>query len=231
MPNLAIIPARGGSKRIPRKNIKDFHGRPIISYSIEIAISSCLFDEVMVSTDDMEIAELSKGFGAKVPFLRSEKTADDFATTMDVLNEVYEKYKSDIGKSYDNICCIYPTAPLIQIQHLKVGLESLLIKNFDTFFPVVEFTYPIWRGLSIDESGKSKMVWPEYLNMRSQDLNKVYHDAGQWYWYKPENVKESLFTENSGSLILSEMEVQDIDDETDWKVAELKYKLLIDARI
>ena len=224
---LCIIPARGGSKRIPRKNIKDFLGKPIIAYSIEAAIHSNLFDEVMVSTDDEEIADVAKKYGAKVPFMRSKENADDFATTVDVLIEVINDYKQ-LGKEFDTCCCIYPTAPLIKIEKLKDGFKKLNNDNFDVVFPVVDFSYPIWRGLKKTASDNFKMLWSEHLNSRSQDLEKVYHDAGQWYWFKPENLiqKKTLFGDNTSCVILEATEVQDIDTLTDWKLAELKYELL-----
>lgn len=227
MSNLCIIPARGGSKRILRKNIKDFLGKPIIAYSIEAAIKSNLFDEVMVSTDDKEIAEIAMKYGAKVPFYRSAETSTDFATTIEVINEVVFEYTDKINKKFDLVCCIYPTSPLIQVQQLKNGFDLMLEKKFASVFPIVAFGYPVWRGVEITDEGKTKMVWPEFQNSRSQDLKKVYHDAGQWYWLNLNLQNESLFTNNSGSIELSEEEVQDIDNLTDWKLAEMKYKLLM----
>jgi N-acylneuraminate cytidylyltransferase len=224
MANLAIIPARGGSKRIPRKNINDFLGKPIIAYSIEAAIKSQLFSEVMVSTDDFEIADMAIQLGAKVPFMRSNEMADDYATTFGVITEVIQEYKKN-GKLFENACCIYPTAPLIKTSQLAEGLRQLMDKKLNSVFPVVSFSYPVWRGFYVEDDGKSKMVWPEYLHVRSQDLKTVYHDAGQWYWFKTD-IERSLFTEHSGVVILSEEEVQDIDTVSDWKLAELKYKLL-----
>ncbi|MEN7552012.1 pseudaminic acid cytidylyltransferase [Rapidithrix thailandica] len=226
MKKLAIIPARGGSKRIPRKNIKPFLGKPILAYSIESALKSALFDEVMVSTDDEEIAGLAKSHGAEVPFLRSKKNADDYATTAEVLLEVIEQYEQQ-GVVFDFACCIYPTAPLLTERTLQEALDKLLKGKYDTVFPIVPFGYPVWRGLEID-CEKVKMVWPEHLNSRSQDLPPVYHDAGQFYWLNLEKFKVSkqLFTNNSGSIVLSELQVQDIDNHTDWQIAELKYKLL-----
>ena len=225
--NLCIIPARGGSKRIPRKNINDFMGKPIIAYSIEAALKSNLFDEVMVSTDDEEIAEVAKNFGAKVPFFRSKENADDFATTVDVLIEVINEYEQ-LGKEFDSCCCIYPTAPLIKIEKLKSGFEKLNSDNFDVVFPIVNFSYPIWRGLKKTANGNFEMLWKEHQNSRSQDLEEAYHDAGQWYWFKPENLiqEKTLFGVNTSCVILKATEVQDIDTETDWKLAELKYELL-----
>lgn len=225
MSNLAIIPARGGSKRIPRKNIRDFLGKPIIAYSIQAALESNLFEEVMVSTDDIEIADIAMQYGASVPFMRSAQNSDDFSTTVDVLNEVHEMYKTNTMKSFDFACCIYPTAPLIQVKHLRDGFGKLLNGNFTSVFPVVQFGYPIWRGLAFENNDSVKMVWPKYINSRSQDLQKVYHDAGQWYWYRPSIIDESIFTDNSSSLILDEQDVQDIDSQSDWIIAEIKYKL------
>lgn len=223
MGNLAIIPARGGSKRIPRKNIKDFLGKPIIAYSIETALKSGLFEEVMVSTDDEEIAHLAKEYGASVPFLRTQKNADDLASTLDVLKEVGYQYKNQ-GKSFEYVCCLYPTAPLAKCEQLAGGLELLVKDELDCVFPVVAFSYPIWRGLYL-KNGFTQMVWPEYAKSRSQDLQEVYHDAGQWYWYNPEKIGTSLFTNRTASLVLSEMEVQDIDSLSDWHLAELKFKM------
>ena len=223
--SLAIIPARGGSKRIPRKNIKDFLGKPIIAYAIETALNCGLFSDVMVSTDDPEIAEIAKNYGAAVPFLRSKNNADDFASTVDVIKEVEREYNARFSLVFNKICCIYPTAPLIKPEHLRAGMLLLIESDFDAVFPVVPFSYPIWRGLEVTD-GRVKMVWPENQNVRSQDLKPVYHDAGQWYWYNPTKITDSLFTSNTASIILSEEEVQDIDTPSDWLMAEMKYKLL-----
>ncbi|RAI91666.1 pseudaminic acid cytidylyltransferase [Algoriphagus yeomjeoni] len=227
MGNLCIIPARGGSKRIPRKNIKDFLGKPIIAYSIEAALNSGIFDEVMVSTDDEEIAQVAKKYGANVPFLRSKENADDFATTSQVLLEVIGQYEI-IGKIYQYACCIYPTAPLIKKAKLIEGFKKLKDHHLSTVFPVVAFSYPIWRGLKKSSSQGFAMLWPENLNKRSQDLEEVYHDAGQWYWIDVEKflTNHKLFDDNSSCIVLEATEVQDIDNMTDWKLAELKYELL-----
>lgn len=226
MRNVAIITARGGSKRIPRKNIKLFRGKPMIAYSIETALNSGLFEIVMVSTDDTEIAEISKQLGAEVPFIRSKQTSDDFTGTADVIVEVINDLQKR-GKQFDNACCIYPTAPFITKQILDESYKLLIDKKFDSVFPVCTFSYPIQRALQINDS-KTSMVWEENLNKRSQDLPARYHDAGQFYWA---NIQEflkakKLFTANSGSIILDELQVQDIDNETDWKLAELKHSLL-----
>lgn len=226
MVNLAIIPARGGSKRIPRKNINLFLGKPIIAYSIEAALNSKLFDEVMVSTDDNEIAEVALKYGAKVPFFRSTKNSDDYSTTMDVIKEVLSEYNIKLNTYFENCCCIYPTAPLIKIEHLINGYNKLITNDYSSVFSAVEFSYPIWRGLSINEDSTVKMIWPQNLNVRSQDLQKVYHDAGQWYWFKTKKITDSFFTGKSAIIKLDETEVQDIDNLTDWKIAELKYKTL-----
>jgi pseudaminic acid cytidylyltransferase len=225
--NVAIIPARGGSKRIPRKNIRDFLGKPILAYSIEKALESRLFEEVMVSTDDEEITEVARKYGAKVPFIRSEENADDYASTVDVLVEVLLEYQQR-GKYFENGCCIYPTAPLLKSSFLKSGYERLINESFSTLFPVVEFSYPILRSLRLIKKGKVEMNWPEHLESRSQDLPKAYHDAGQFYWFNVEQLlnKKKLFGDNSGSIIIPNTLVQDIDTQEDWDLAEMKAKLL-----
>ncbi|MBX2841803.1 MAG: pseudaminic acid cytidylyltransferase [Flammeovirgaceae bacterium] len=223
---LAIIPARGGSKRISRKNIRDFLGKPIIVYSIEAALKSDLFDEVMVSTDDQEIAEIAKKHGAKIPFIRSKKNANDYATTVDVLLEVIGEYKN-IGQVFSSACCIYPTAPLINIEKLKEGWGKIEKKLADVVFPIASFGFPVWRAVKKEENGKLSFQWPEFQNSRSQDLLDLYHDAGQWYWFKVAELEKqkTLFQENTVGLEISEEEAQDIDTPTDWKLAELKYQL------
>jgi pseudaminic acid cytidylyltransferase len=225
--NIAIIPARGGSKRIPRKNIKLFFDKPIIAYAIETAIESGLFDEVMVSTDDAEIAETAIKYGAKVPFLRSDKNSDDFASTADVIIEVLNQYKSIFDIKFNSGCCIYPTSPLVKVNHLREGYRLLEKNNFDSVFPIVAFSYPVWRGIVIDDENLISMQWPEYYDSRSQDLKTIYHDAGQWYWFNSNvlKIEKKLYMSNSYGLILNDIEVQDIDNEIDWQMAELKYKL------
>ena len=227
MKRLAIIPARGGSKRIPGKNIRDFAGKPIIAYSIEAALKSNLFDVVMVSTDDPEIAKIAQKLGAQVPFLRSAQNSDDFSTTVDVLLEVDEQYATQ-NQHFDIACCLYPTAPFTSSALLINAYNLLVEKNYDTVFPVVAFDYPIQRSLQIDSNGKIEMVWPEFLLSRSQDLPKRYHDTGLFYWYRPSQLKleKKLFGENSGALVISELECHDIDSPEDWEMAELKYRRL-----
>jgi pseudaminic acid cytidylyltransferase len=223
---VAIITARGGSKRIPRKNIKNFLGFPIIKYSIEAAIQSRCFDEVMVSTDDKEIADVALSYGAKVPFFRSEKNSDDFTGTADVLAEVILEYKEK-GYNFDYLCCIYPTAPFVTDALLKQAMEELISNNADCVLPVVRYSYPIQRSLKI-ENDKAVMVWPENYLARSQDLMPIYHDCGQFYCLKTESLLEQmkLFANNTIPIVISETQVQDIDNEDDWKLAEIKYKFL-----
>ena len=227
MANLAIIPARGGSKRIPKKNIKPFLGKPIIAYSIEAALKSNLFDEVIVSTDDVSIAEIAKNIGASVPFLRTEKNADDYATLADVINEVLISYKK-IGQEFETVCCVLPTAPFVSSVKLKEAFKKFMNDKLDTVFPVIEFSYPIQRALRFEKT-TIEMVEEQYLNSRSQDLENRYHDSGQFYWIETAAFLEDkkLFTDNSGAIIISELEAQDIDTETDWKLAEIKYKMMI----
>jgi len=230
MKTIAIITARGGSKRIPRKNIKNFLGKPIIAYSIKAALDSKIFDEVMVSTDDIEIAEIAKRNGANVPFLRSEKTSNDYATTSDVLFEVIDEYEKR-GQKFDVAACIYPTAPFITGDKLKSAFDKLIEGNADTVIPVVEFSYPIQRAFVIDDE-KLKFENTKYISARSQDLEKHYHDAGQFYIFNIDAYKKSgnLLSGNIAPIIVNELEVQDIDNMTDWKIAELKYKLMIESQ-
>ncbi|RZS98264.1 pseudaminic acid cytidylyltransferase [Cecembia calidifontis] len=227
MSKLCIIPARGGSKRIPRKNIRDFWGKPIIAYSIEAALQSGLFDKVMVSTDDEEIAGVSVKYGAEVPFMRSASTADDFATTADVLAEVLKKYENE-GISFEYACCCYATAPFTTAQRLAEGFNKLITENADSVFPISAFSYPIFRSFKRSDDGRVGMIWPENLNKRSQDFPEAFHDAGQWYWFVVDRFLKSgqLFTNNSIGLEISTLEVQDIDNEHDWHLAELKYGYL-----
>ena len=222
---IAIITARGGSKRIPRKNIKEFCGKPIIAYSIEAALESRVLDEVMVSTDDVEIAGIAKKYGAEVPFYRSEATANDFATTADVLTEVLHTYEK-MGRSFERGCCIYPTAPFVTAKKLYDAM-SRLSEDIDTVIPVTAYSFPPLRGVVI-ENGMLKQKWPEYFNMRSQDLQQIYHDAGQFYCFRVEAFLERgvLFGDRAMPYVVSDLEVQDIDNEEDWKLAELKYMYL-----
>lgn len=227
MRNLAIIPARGGSKRIPHKNRMPFLGKPIIAYSIEAALKTDLFQEVMVSTDDVEIVQIAKEYGASVPFLRSDENANDYATLADVLIEVVNRY-ADQGDYFDRICCILPTAPLITDENIRSAYSLLVDSSFDSVCPVVAFSYPILRSLSLDQDQRLEMNWPEYRFARSQDLKPAYHDTGTFYWIKTSVLlrDKKLFSENGTAIVVDEIQVQDIDTPMDWKLAELKYKLL-----
>lgn len=223
---LAIIPARGGSKRIERKNVKDFAGKPIIAYSIEAALESGCFEEVMVSTDDEEIAEVARSRGASVPFMRSEKTSDDFATTADVIREVIGEY-AKLGQNFDAIACIYATAPFVTAARLQQAAGILTERKAEAAFTCVEYSYPIQRSLRIFDD-RVAMRYPEYATARSQDLEKTYHDAGQFYFTTVEAFMKcgSLWGPDTAPIILPELEVQDLDTPTDWKLAEMKYELL-----
>ena len=225
MSNVCIIPARGGSKRIPRKNIKNFLGKPIIVYSIQAALDSELFDEVMVSTEDLEIADIARKCGAKVPFMRSQKNSDDFATTFEVIEEVIQSYES-LGKKFKYICCLYSCAPLVKPELLVKAYNYLIEKKYSVVFPIIQYSFPIQRALSIDQ-GKVSMVFEGDLNIRTQDLEKSYHDTGQFYWCDTVELlkRKKILSSNTGGIIIPELDAQDIDNDTDWKLAELKYQL------
>ena len=226
MKNIAIITARGGSKRIPRKNIKEFMGKPMIAYAIESAIKSEVFDEIMVSTDDIEIAEIAKKYGAKVPFMRSEKTANDFATTNDVLIEVIEEYNK-LGKSFDKFCCIYPCVPFLDSEILKNANEKFENSNADSLMPVVKYSFPIQRAVKVNSEGFLEYREPQYAMSRSQDLEAMYHDVGMFYFAKTNAFLEQkkLVTTKTVLFEMDESVIQDIDTPEDWKMAELKYKV------
>ena len=224
---IAIIPARGGSKRIPRKNIKMFHGKPIISYTIEAALNSSLFDDVMVSTDDEEIAELAKKYGASIPFFRSAETSNDRATTLEVILEVLNKYEKN-GINVNEFCCIYPCAPFISGELIKDAFQKFSSNKYDTVFPIVRYSTPIQRALKTS-GNLVEMYDNSYQNTRSQDLAPAFYDAGMFYWSSKKSVEKNkkIFTENSSFIELEELRTQDIDNEIDWKLAELKYELLL----
>lgn len=218
--NIAIIPARGGSKRIPRKNIKDFCGKPMIAWSIGVAQSSGLFSHIIVSTDDPEIASVAQDWGAEVPFYRPANLSDDFTGTTPVVAHAVS-WCVEQGWVVNAVCCIYATAPLIQVEDLHHGLE-LLQSNHETFaFSVTSFTSPVQRAFGINTSGITEMFYPEYFNSRSQDLRPAYHDAGQFYWAKPKTWLEQKCIFDGGlAVILPRWRVQDIDTLEDWKRAE-----------
>ena len=224
---LAIITARGGSKRIPKKNIKKFCGMPIIAYVIKTALKSEIFNEVMVSTDSQEIADIACKYGATVPFMRSKKNSDDFATTEDVVIEVVNEYHK-LGKEYDIVCCLYPTAPFITTDIIKKSVNIMEKKMPTVVIPLVQFSYPPQRCFVIDEQGYAKFKHPEFVKTRSQDLEKEYHDAGQFYVYNVKKLfeKNGVIEDDFIPIILPEMNVQDIDTLADWEMAEIKYKLM-----
>jgi pseudaminic acid cytidylyltransferase len=223
---VAIITARGGSKRIPRKNIKEFNGKPIIAYSIEAALSSGIFDTVMVSTDDEEIATVARQFGAEVPFMRSAKSSDDYATTADVIREVLESYNLQ-NQSFEYACCIYPTAPFVSGEKLSKAFNSLIETGADSVIPITKFSFPIWRSFKMEDR-KLSYNWPEFAPKRSQDLPPSYHDCGQFYFFNTAVFLQAgkLVTEHTIGLEMPESEVQDIDNEEDWKIAEIKFGFL-----
>lgn len=224
---LAVIPARGGSKRIPRKNIKNFCGKPIIAWSIAAALESGCFDRVVVSTDDREIAKVAQQWGAEVPFIRPTVLADDYTGTNAVvchaIQEIAEQYELP-----EYVCCIYATAPFVQASDLQHGLKTLIESGSSFAFSVSSFGFPIQRAIKLTTSGRVTMFYPEYQNTRSQDLEEAYHDAGQFYWGRSEaflnNV--SMFSEAAVPIILPSSRVQDIDTLEDWYRAELLFKLL-----
>ena len=225
---IAIIPARGGSKRITKKNIKEFNGFPLIKYSIDAAIKSEIFDRIIVSTDDTEIAEISIKYGAEVPFFRSKETSDDYSTLGDVIHEALVKIDLDEIK-LDYVCCILPTAPFITKEFLKRAENIFLENSYDSLFPAAKYSYPIWRSLRKNTSSNNfEMVWPEHINTRSQDLEQIYHDAGMFYFLNTASFleKKSVFLKNNGCILTAPWFVQDIDDEHDWEHAEIKYNLL-----
>ena len=226
MGSIAIITARGGSKRIPRKNVKLFCGKPIITYSIEAALKSGLFEEVMVSTEDEEIARIAGEAGAQVPFMRSSESAGDYASTDDVLLEVLAAYK-ERGREFDSFCCLYPTAPFVTAEKLRTAMG--LLDKADSVMPVVPFSFPPQRCMVLNGEGELRMKWPEHAKTRSQDLEPYYHDCGQFYFCRTAPFLEYKTTDlpHMVPMVMSELEVQDIDNPDDWEIAELKYQKMI----
>ena len=223
---VAIIPARGGSKRIPRKNIKDFYGKPLIAYSIEVALKSKLFDKVIITTDDEEIATIAKSYGAEVPFLRPKELSDDFTGTQDVINHTLD-YLEKNNEEYDYVCTIYATAPLLQEKYLIEGFEKLKNSTAINAFSATSMPFPIQRTFKVNSDGRCEMFTPEYYMTRSQDLEEAYQDAGQFYWkrlYIESN--EIMFEKDSIPIILPRHLVQDIDTLEDWKRAEIMYEVI-----
>lgn len=227
---VAIIPARGGSKRIPRKNIKDFHGKPLIAYSIQTALESKLFDKVIVTTDDEEIAEIAKKYGAEVPFIRPKELSDDFSGTADVIEHAL-KWLKDNGETFDYVCTIYATAPLLQAKYLIEGYNALKNSSAVNAFSATSMPFPIQRTFKINGDGRCEMFTPEHYKTRSQDLEEAYQDAGQFYWTKTDRQSdEIMFGKESIPIILPRYLVQDIDTPEDWQRAEVMYKVLLESK-
>ena len=223
---IAIIPARGGSKRIPRKNIKLFHGKPLIAYSIEAALKSELFDKVIVTTDDEEIASIAKKYGAEVPFIRPKELSDDFTNTKDVIDHALS-YFEERGERYDYECTIYATAPLLQSKYLVEGFVALKNSDAVNAFSCTSMPFPIQRTFKLNKNGRCEMFWPQNYQTRSQDLEEAYQDAGQFYWTKLDKKSdEIMFGKDSIPIILPRHLVQDIDTLEDWQRAEYMYEVL-----
>ena len=228
---IAIIPARGGSKRIPRKNIKDFFGKPLIAYSIQAALESKLFDKVIVTTDDEEIAEIAKEYGAEIPFIRPTELSDDFTGTEGVINHTLS-YLKEKGEEFDYACTIYATAPLLQSKYLIEGFNKLRDSDAVNAFSSTSMPFPIQRTFKMDNNGRCEMFTPEHYVSRSQDLEEAYQDAGQFYWTKLNQVSnEIMFGKDSIPVILPRHLVQDIDTLEDWERAELMYEVLHKAKL
>jgi pseudaminic acid cytidylyltransferase len=228
---IAIIPARGGSKRIPRKNIKDFHGMPLIAYSIKVALKSKLFDKVIVSTDDEEIEKIAREYGASVPFIRPIELSDDFTGTGAVVNHALQ-YLKEQGEIYDFVCTIYATAPFLDEKYLVEGFEKLKNSNARNAFSCTSMPFPIQRTFKITKDERCEMFWPENFSKRSQDLEEAFQDAGQFYWTNL-NIKsnEIIFAKDSIPIILPRFLVQDIDTLEDWKRAEIMYEVIQKAKL
>ncbi|MEX3071988.1 pseudaminic acid cytidylyltransferase [Vibrio alginolyticus] len=225
--NIAIIPARGGSKRIPRKNIKLFHGKPMIAYSIQAALKSGCFDKVIVSTDDQEIADVAKQYGAEVPFIRPAEISDDHATTMDVMEHAIA-WCEEQGMDVEYVCCLYATAPFVTSQSLQQGLNTLLDEECEFAFSATSFPFPIQRAIRLSAGGEVSMFSPENEQVRSQDLEEAYHDAGQFYWGKKTAFlkRKAIFAPHSRVVLLPRSRVQDIDTPEDWDLAQALYSVL-----
>jgi len=225
---LAIIPARGGSKRIPRKNIKEFCGKPMIAYSIEAAKKSGCFDKIIVSTDDEEIAALARSLGAEVPFMRPKELSDDHTATIPVIaHAIREMYHKELSQ-LEAICCIYATAPFVQAMYIKEAYEKLKLTKASYAFSATSFPFPIQRAIRLTKEDRVEMFSPENFNTRSQDLEESYHDAGQFYWGTPEAWLEGkvIFAPHSTAVLLPRHLVQDIDTPEDWIRAEFMFKVL-----
>jgi N-acylneuraminate cytidylyltransferase len=225
--NVCIIPARGGSKRIPRKNIKAFFGKPMIAYSIEAALKSGCFDQVIVSTDDKEIADVAEEYGAEVPFKRPETLADDFTVTLPVIKHALS-WLEEQGIKLNFVCCLYATAPFVRVQDITNAYKIINENNVDYCFTCTTYSFPIQRAFKCTNENRVEMLYPEHLNTRSQDLTEVFHDAGQFYWGTVEAFRNQkpFFTQSSIPYVLPRYLVQDIDNLDDWQRAELMFKSL-----
>jgi N-acylneuraminate cytidylyltransferase len=230
--NICVIPARGGSKRIPRKNIKEFNGKPIIRYSIDAALKSGCFDQVIVSTDDAEIAEVAKKCGAQVPFIRPDELSTDYAGTIPVIKHAIE-WMEDNNNPIENVCCLYATAPFVQSKIIYRAYQKLKDSKADYCFSVTSFAFPIQRAIKINQNSEVSMLYPEHFNTRSQDLEEAYHDAGQFYWGRARAFKDGLsfFSEVATPFILPRYLVQDIDTPEDWIRAESMYRVLQETAV
>lgn len=224
---LAIIPARGGSKRIPRKNIKPFCGKPMIAWSIEAALQSACFDQVIVSTDDAEIAEVARQWGATVPFMRPAELSDDHTGTIPVIRHAIEWFNRQ-GQSVELACCLYATAPFVSAEDLRRGLDILQSKDCDYAFSVTSYAFPIQRAIRLNAEGRVEMFSPEHFNTRSQDLEEAFHDAGQFYWGSTEAWLQGklIFSPDSLPVLLPRHRVQDIDTPEDWTRAEWLFRAM-----
>ena len=230
--NICVIPARGSSKRMPLKNIKIFNGKPIIAYSIEAALKSNCFNHVIVSTDDDQIAEVAKKYGAQVPFIRPAELSNDYIGTIPVIQHTIEWFENN-NNSIKNVCCLYATAPFIQPKVLSRAYQQFKDLNSDYCFSVTSFVFPIQRAIKLVKKNKVSMLYPEYFNIRSQDLEEAYHDAGQFYWGKAQAFIDELpiFSEVASPYILPRYLVQDIDTMDDWLRAEAMYKALKETNV
>jgi len=229
---VAIIPARGGSKRIPKKNIKHFFGKPMLAWSIEAAIKSRCFDQIICSTDDDEIANIAQKYGAETPFLRPKDLSGDYIGTIPVIAHAIEHLQSN-GNKIDLACCIYATAPFIQTTDLQNSLKQMQNNDLDFCFSATSFSFPIQRSIRIKSNKRCEMLDSEMFQKRSQDLEELYHDAGQFYWGTPQSWLEEklLFSNDTMPYILPRHRVQDIDTMEDWKRAELMFKVLQDELV
>jgi N-acylneuraminate cytidylyltransferase len=228
---LAVIPARGGSKRIPRKNIKEFCGKPMIAWSIEAAIRSGCFDQVVVSTDDAEIADVARQYGASVPFMRPAELSDDYTGTLPVIRHAIEWFNGQ-GQTVEQVCCLYATAPFVCVEDIQRGLQILEETGSDYAFSVTSYAFPIQRAIRLTEQGRVEMFSPEHFNTRSQDLEEAYHDAGQFYWGRASAWLQGkmIFSPDSAPVLLPRHRVQDIDTPDDWLRAEWMCKAMQQAK-